>query len=121
MQNPSYAEGKVEIRKDLESKLKTIGWELRPCGCNHDRIYNHKGQATHFSYRNGEIRSEDYPGITAPFGGEHKGAWVLNLEKCDIELLGGDDRPSEKFISIIGKTDDHKRPAIFISFYNLDR
>lgn len=109
------SERNPEIREDLEKKLKVIAWYLQPCGCDHYRIHNNKKDSTFFLYRHGEIRDESGP-YKRIFGREHGGGgFIINLEKCDIEILN----EKNPFISIIAKTDDHKKPALFISFYKI--
>jgi len=101
-------ERNINIRLELEEKLKVIGWYLQPCGCDHFRLHTNKKYPTFFLYRHGEMRDES---------GLHKkiGGFFINLEKCDIEILGGDC----PFVSIIAKTDDHEKPALFVSFYKI--
>lgn len=106
------------IRLELQEKLKIIGWYLQPCGCDHYRIHNNKKNPTYFLYRHGEIRDESGP-YKKPFGQEMGGGgFIINLEKCDIEILRAER--ADPFVSIISKTDDHKQPALFISFYKID-
>lgn len=44
-----------EMKNKLESHLKEIGWKLKPCGCNHFALVDHKKNVTDFHYFGGEI------------------------------------------------------------------
>lgn len=101
----------VEIRQDLEKKLKVIGWKLHHCGCEFYRIHNNQDKATAFLYRSCCLEIDDKE---STFGREYGGCVSINLKKCVIEVIDGATNP---FVSIRGGDDNPDKPAIFISFY----
>lgn len=103
----------IEIRKELEEKLKSIGWTLHHCGCEYYRLHNNKDIPTAFLYRSGEIQVEEKKIV---FGYEYGGTISINLKYCDIEIIDGDRIP---FVSIKGKKRSKRNLPIFISFYNI--
>jgi hypothetical protein len=103
----------IEIRKDLEEKLKTIGWSLHHCGCEYYRLHNNIDIPTAFLYRAGRLEIEEKKTV---FGYEYGGTISADLKQCEIEIVDGNNLP---FVSIRGKSLLKKNMPLFISFYNI--